>query len=311
VSAPSRRAWPLLAVALAGLLGSALLGAAPADILKACANQVSTEASGVKNLRSACPELEAALQALGLDRTLYEGWRATLNRDSLADVATLVERYQRPVPASAPKVSSLDAILKAIAREQAPAPKSWWDALKAWLNSWLSSHDTDSLSWLDRLLERLRQSVTMLNAILYSLLGLVVLAAAWVVINELKAAGLMAKSRTATAAGRAGKDAAHAAAAAASDPNPTPERFSELLRLLVARLMQTGRLKAERSLTHRELVSRSNFESEAQRAVFAEVAGSAEAILYGARGAAPEHLNRVLRQGQILLAQLPDSSSAH
>jgi hypothetical protein len=298
-------------MALPGLFCTVPLRAAPLEILQKCAGDVSAGVSGLKNLKLACPELEDALQALGLDRTLYEGWREKLNRDSLADVAQLAGRYRGSVPSSAPKVSSLDGILKAIAREQAPAPKSWWDALKVWLNSWLSSHDTDSLSWLDRLLERLRQSVTLLNTIQYVLLGLVVLAASWVIINELKAAGLTAGKRKAAASdGRDRKLPTGAAASPASDSTAMTERLSELLQLLVMRLTQSGRLKAERSLTHRELVVRSSFDSDSQRAVFADVAASAESMLYGGRGVAGEHMSRVLRAGQSLLAQLPGSSNA-
>ena len=56
------------------------------------------------------------------------------------------------------------------------------------------------------------------------------------------------------------------------------------------------------------LVTLSVFDSEAQRAVFAAVAGSAESILYGARSLPAERLDSVLRDGQLLLSQLPDSA---
>jgi hypothetical protein len=94
-----------------------------------------------------------------------------------------------------------------------------------------------------------------------------------------------------------------------SEPIVLAERIAALLRLLVSRLMQTGRLKSERSLTHRELVTLSVFDSEAQRAVFAAVAGSAESILYGAHSVPAERLESVLGDGQVLLSQLPDSAS--
>ena len=75
--------------------------------------------------------------------------------------------------------------------------------------------------------------------------------------------------------------------------------------------MQTGRLGTERSLTHRELVARSAFDDESQRAVFATVSGAAESILYGPQGGAPERLNTVLDEGRALLTQLTDPPSAH
>ena len=309
MSVSSRRARSLFTVALAGLLGSMSLGAAPVDIIRDCAAKAPAGVSGVKDLNSACPGLEDALRVLGLDEMLYDGWRERLNRDSLRDVAQLVDGYGGSTPAAPPDVSALTGVLKALAGEQTPHLESWWDAFKAWLGTWLRSHDSDSLSWLDHLLERLRQSMTVLNAILYSLIGLVLLAAAWVVVNELKAAGLIA-GRNQPAPATPGTKAAAGVALMDSEPMALADHLSVLLRLLVNRLMQTGRLVTERSLTHRELVLHSTFDSEAQRAVFAAVAGSAESILYGARSAAPEHLQSVLQQGQALLAELPNSSSA-
>lgn len=285
------------------------LGAAPVDIIRDCAAKAPAEISGVKDLNSACPGLEDALQALGLDRILYDGWRETLSRDALRDVAKLADDYGS-TPAASPDVSALAGILKALAREQTPHLKSWWDDFKAWLATWLRSHDADSLSWLDHWLERVRQSITVLNAILYSLIGLVLVAAAWVVVNELRAAGLIARRKQTAAATPGTKGAVGVAMMVDSEPMALADRLSVLLRLLVNRLIQTGRLKTERSLTHRELVLHSTFDSESQRAVFASVAASAESVLYGTQGAAPEHLQSVLQQGQALLTDLPNSSSA-
>jgi hypothetical protein len=86
--------------------------------------------------------------------------------------------------------------------------------------------------------------------------------------------------------------------------------LTELLHAIVSRLMQTGRLRTERSLTHRELVARGVFDDASQRAVFAAVAGAAESILYGPRGEAPERLNSLLDDGRALLAQLSRPSGA-
>jgi len=293
-----------------GLLGPMCLAAAPLDIVRDCAAKIPAQVSGVENLNAACPGLEDALQALGLDRMLYDGWRERLNRDSLRDVARLTEGYGGSMPAAPPEVSALKGVLESLAREQTPMPRSWWDAFRAWLDSWLKSRDLDSLSWLDRWLERIRESTTVLNAILYSLIGMVLIAAAWVVVNELKVAGLIGSERN--KAGAAAPDTNTAGAGAgAAEPIAPADRLSGLLALLVKRLVQTGRLTGERSLTHRELVSRSAFDGESQRAVFAAVALAAESSLYGAQSGSPEHLDGVLQQGEALLARLSNSSSAH
>jgi hypothetical protein len=330
LSVPSRRAWSLVGVALAGLLRAASTTAAsttaapttaaptapaptapaPIDAVRDCAAHAPDAAIGIEDLNLACPGLEDALQALGLDRLLYDGWRQRLNRDSLRDAAKLAEGYRGAVPGGAPDVAALGAILRTLSAEQAPAPKTWWEVFKAWLHDWLRSRDAGALSWLDRWLEDIRRSVTLLNAMIYLLSGLVLIAAGWIVVNELKAAGLFARTRRRPPLAARESTAADSAGAAAAEPTALALRLSLLLRLLVARLMQTGRLSAERSLTHRELVMRARFDSDSQRSVFGTVASTAESMLYGARSAAPEQLISVLRQGQALLAELPDSTGA-
>jgi hypothetical protein len=298
---------------LAALLGLALLcswgAAAPLDVLRDCAASAPSAISGLKDLTAACPQLQDALHSLGLEQILYDGWR--LNRDTLQDLAKLAEDYGGVRPAGAPDAAALPGILKTLAREQTPLPKSWWDVFRAWLRTWLTQH-SDALSWLDRWLERIGQSMTMVNVITYSLVALVLAAAGAVIVNELKASGSLRRGRRGTA--RAANESASAAVSSDSAPLAAvgpADRLKALLRLLVGRLLQTRRLKTERSLTHRELVAQSIFDDESQRAVFARVAGGAEALLYGPRGAAPDQLDRVIQEGQTLLAQLPDASSAH
>jgi hypothetical protein len=277
------------------------------ETIRSCTARVSPGLSGLKDLGTACPGLEDALQTLGLDRQLYDGWRERLNRDSLQDAVKLAQTYRGSQPGSAPPIAALPGVLEALARDRTSVPPSWWDSFKAWLASWLKSHDADSLSWLDHLLEHFRRSITLLNALLYSLIGLVLLAAVWVVVSELKAAGLFGRrnNRAAATHDSAGSAAAGSAASEESEPSSLAGQLRRMLRLIVQQLLQTGRLQADRSLTHRELVSRSTFDDESQRAAFAAVAGAAESILYGAHDAGPEHLRQVLRQGEILLAQLP------
>jgi hypothetical protein len=298
---------------LAAVLGLTLLGswvaAAPIDVLRGCAANASGAISGVKDLDAACPHLEDALQTLGLEQVLYDGSR--LNRDALRDLVILAEDYGGSRPTGAPDVAALPGILRTLEREQLPLPKSWWDAFRAWLGTWLTHH-SDTLTRLERWLERIGQSITMVNVINYSLIALVLIAAAAVIVNELKASGSLRRrgNRVAPAATESGS-AAVSADSERLQPAAPADRLKVLLRMLVRRLLQTRRLKTERSLTHRELVAQSIFDDESQRVVFARVAGSAEAILYGPHGAAPDALDGVIQEGQTLLAQLPDASSGH
>jgi len=303
---PSERCVRLLATAvLAGLLGVLRAAAAPIDIVDDCVAKSPVEVSGIKDLAAACPGLETALQALGLDRMLYDGWREHLNRDSLRDAAALRESYRGSMPSTRPTVSSLGGILDSIAREQVRVPESWWDTFTAWLRAWFERHDADPLSWLDHWLERIQQSPTLLHFILYSLIGLALILAVWVVVNELKAAGVGGGRNPPVRA----RDLRRPDSGDIAEPVAPADQLSALLRSLVRRLMNAGRLKAERALTHRELILGSSFDSESQRAAFAAVAATAESALYGREGVPSEHLGAVLRQGHALLAELPDSPS--
>jgi hypothetical protein len=309
VSAFPGRRRPRIAVAIAGVVAWSWLAAAPVDVVRDCGATASPAISGIKGLGAACPQLEEALQALGLEPMLYDGWREGLNRDALRDLTNLAEGYAGLKPRVSPDIAALPGILKTLAHEQTPLPKSWWDAFRAWFKIWLSHHP-DALTWLDRWLDRIGQSTTLFNIISYSMVALVLLAAAAVILNELKASGAVRRRRDRGSGTRKLDHAAISSGTEGLEPIALAGRLTELLRILVSRLVQTRRLKADRSLTHRELVVRSTFEDESQRAVFAAVAGAAESILYGRNGAAPDQLNGVLHEGQALLAQLSDPPSA-
>jgi hypothetical protein len=310
VSTLPARLWPRIALTLGGVLASAWLAAAPLDSVRECGVTASPEVTGIKDLSAKCPDLMDALRSLGLDAMLYDGWQQKLNGDAVRDLGKLAERYAGPKPQGSADVAALPGILKTLAREQTPLPKSWWDAFGAWLRSWLARGNSNSLSWLDHWLERIGHSITSFNVISYSLVALVLIAAAAIVITELKTAGLVRKRRDLEASGtRAMDPAIDARVARAAEPIAPAHALSILLHSLVDRLTQTGRLKGARSMTHRELIVRSNFEAESHRTVFADVAGAAEIQLYGSESSAPQHVSRVLEEGQSLLTQLSDSSS--
>ncbi len=316
MSLTPRRLRPRIAALLAGVLASTRIAAAPLDEprpleeVRDCAAKAAPAISGIDELGAVCPQLAEALKSLGFDAMLHEDSGRQLNRDALRDLVSLAERYSGSKPQTSADIAALPGILKSVARERAPLIQSWWQALGAWLRSWFTQN-SDTLNWLDRWLERIGKSTTLFNVISYSLVAIVLIAAVTVIINELKAAGqvrLRRNRRGGAAAGSAPGEIAPLAAGAES--MALADRLAALLRMLVQRLTQIGRLKAERSLTHRELVARSAFDLESQRAVFASVASAAESMLYGPKGAPPERLERVLREGQTLLAQLSGSSSA-
>ena len=303
----ARRAMRI-AVLIAGLAACTCLAAAPRDVVRQCAETVSPALSGIKSLGAACPQLEQSLRSLGLDQTLYDGWRERLSRDALRELVNLEESYGGPKPGKSPQVSALPGIVQALVREHAPLA-TYSDAVRAWFKTWLARHP-GMVTWLDRLLDRMGQSATLLNLISFTLVGLVLATALAVIVNELRANRANRHRRSRAAAVREPQSETISAESGGSERPALDGGVSELLQILVGRLMQTRRLATERSLTHRELVARSTFDSDSQRAVFAEVSTTAESLLYGPQFAAPEELNRVLREGRVLLAQLSNRSGA-
>jgi hypothetical protein len=82
------------------------------------------------------------------------------------------------------------------------------------------------------------------------------------------------------------------------------ERPALLLRVLVNTLVSTGRLRAEKSLTHRELGMRAAFDAVDQRQSFNRVAALGERVLYGNRNVPPEEIDAVIETGRALDRQL-------
>ena len=297
------RAALRVAAAFAAVLAWSGARAAPIDDVRECAANGLPTTSGIKALAKECPQLEQALRDLGVERVLYDGWREKLNRQSLGDLVKLAERYAEPKPGAAPDIAALPGILKSLQHDKPLVSPSWWDLLRAWL-----SKHSDSLQWLDRWLERVGEAKTLFDVLSYALIGLILIAAAAVVLNELRASGSLRRSRRLLPAGTRKFDAlGESSREQGGVAAPLAESLAALLRRLVARLIETRRLNAERSLTHRELVARGVFDSASQRAAFAAVARTAESLLYGSRPASPEKLERVLQEGEALLGQLADA----
>jgi hypothetical protein len=303
------RSLPVLA--LGGLIATTCFARAPLDTVRDCAAAASPALYGLKNLDAVCPELQAALGTLGLDKILYEGWQDKLNVHALRDVIELSERYSNLHWRGAPDTAALPGILEALTDEQAPQAVSWWRSFTTWIKHWLEHSDSSIAKWIKHvfagMLDSANVSPAFLRAFVYLLTILSAVAAIVVVVRELKAAGIGGRLRriqTVLSSQRSSSSRPPADEDAGPDEN-TP---AGLLRALVKRLLQTGRLRTERSLTHRELVAKASFDSDGQKIIFANLARSAETILYGSADAAPE-LDTVTRQGRELLLQLSANAS--
>jgi hypothetical protein len=295
-------------LALGSLIATTCFAGTPLATVSACAARASPALSGIKDLSEACPELPAALNTLGLDKTLYAGWQDKLSVHALQDAVLLGERYsdarwRRGPPATA----GVPAIVQSLKDEHAPPAVSWWRSFKNWIKHWLDHSDSAVAKWLKHLLDGVwgtaHVSTGVLQAFVYMVTALAALAAIFIVVRELKIAGIAARIKRARTP-KGPMDDPLGQSLTPETSNLDENTPAGLLRMLVKRLLQMGRLTTERSLTHRELIARADFHDDGQRSVFARVARSAESLLYGSQPPRPDDLEAVTKQGRELLQQL-------
>jgi uncharacterized protein DUF4129 len=150
-------------------------------------------------------------------------------------------------------------------------------------------------------------ATTVLFVALALLLGLTIL----VIVSELRAAGVFRKRLVIEIDNSTASTAAALADDATVDVDSLPpdRKASMLLRMLVTTLVQSGRLRTERSLTHRELSARANFDDAAQRESFQRVAALAERTVYGGSEVAASEVEPIVSAARALDAQLRGASA--
>jgi hypothetical protein len=274
-----------------GAGASAAESSAPAtdsaqQVLLRCAEEADPGISGLAALRDTCPDIDAAIRTLQLGPGLPEDWREHVSARALADLGALSVAY-----AGAPsRVLPAPERLRDIARHL-PSPKSppsMWEQFRRWLKSWLEAH---SRWWPDvrRYLSGWHTTPGQAAAVFYSLVALAVLTVVVVVVIELRAAGALGLRRRVRPTAQADQGPLAQEQSAPEDLAGAPERLRPvlLLRRLVAVLTTSQRLKHERDLTCRELITTARFDSGAQRERFAALALLAESGLYGRPDQAP------------------------
>ena len=277
-----------------------------------------TAPKGIDGLRPLCPELERVLEDSNLTAQLPEHWQQALDYHTLADLSWLLKRYQSSAASSAPRVPTLYQVARTLNQ---PQPRhSWWADFKDWLRQLLLRRATPDSSLLNRWLSWLTLPQSLLRLIADGLLAAVLLLAAWIMRREWLAARAGA-SAARPGAGDARRVHGPLTTADASAPGigelehvPPLEQPALLLRLLVRALQQSGRLRGDRNLTHRELAARSAFDDPQQHASFERVSLLAERLLYGANmpgaAGAQTQFEHTLAHGRQLYAQLLASRAA-
>jgi hypothetical protein len=284
------------------------VAASPAELVAKCSAIDAADAIGLQELEALCPGLEHALVELGAAPFVSEAQLDELSVHSLVDLQRLAQRYRQPPQAANDiAVDSLGPILESLQQKQrTERPETWFERLKKWLRTLLDRPQQESDSWLSRWLEDHSLPEKVRVGIVYGLIILVIGLAIAVVFNEARAAGLLKRGsqRRRHVSGSDLAAAARPITLADLESAELRDRPSLLLRLLVSTLVKAGRLRADKSLTHRELSQRAVFDLAEQRESFGRVAVLGERLLYGSEAVSADEIEAVVQAGRTLDAQL-------
>lgn len=297
------------------ILFVALLALAPAvwcetagedaiEVVQRCSDSASEDVYGLTNLESECPGLTQALEDLGYLPLLSDPMRDVLQVYDLSDLLQVADWYQQRA-AQDVRVDTLAPILDSLRAQEPQRPPTLFERFKRWLRSLLERRQQDSGNWLSQWLEDVDIPTAVTRTLLLGAMILAVALAIAVIYNELRAAGVLRKRPVVQdPVVQATAGAAPAASEADLDAATAERKAPMLLRMLVATLVKSGRLRTERSLTYRELCTRANFDDNEQRECFRRVAVLAERTVYGSAEVSAEELEPVVAAARALDARL-------
>ena len=276
------------------------------EVIEQCSESADEETIGLTALEEECPGVTRALEQSGYLSLLSTASRDELDSYDLSDLLLVDSWYDDVAPVDRDvDVATLGPILDSLRAQESERPPGWFERFKRWLRSMLEPQGGGSSdNWLSRWLQGKKIPDLVAAATIYvalaMLLGLTIL----VIVNELRAAGLFRRRQTQPDEFAGGSVAAAGDAAADFDSLAVDRKASMLLRMLVATLMRSGRLRTERSLTHRELCARARFDDARQRESFQRVAALAERTVYGSSEVPAEEVEPIVAAARDLDAQL-------
>ncbi len=177
----------------------------------------------------------------------------------------------------------------------------------------LDQRDTESSDgWVARSLSRLAQSDGLARVISWLCLGLVVVMAIGVVLNELRMAGVLRRVRS-VRRGRNIRDLHEPKSRVPQWSDVQGARIEDrprlLLELIVSRLVAEGNLPPADGLTVRELVRSAALGSGPDGELLLEVALAAERIRYSGEPASDDSVLRIMERGRLLLGHIEARAS--
>jgi len=300
-----------LTALVASVVVSCVAGAATAQDLSGidtCINRLDPQLDiGYDRIAARCPELAKQLEHGAWAPWLPRGWKESgndLSAGGLREFRDLVNRESATTTSGPlPDIRHLKGILHGLA---GTTSEGWWSRFKSWLRSILETRQqpTDD-GWFSRLVARVGVSQSVREIIAYSALGVVILLAAAIVANELRAAGVLARRRD-PVRGRQVPSPTGTRAMTWSDIERASlgDKPRLLLELVIRRLSELGFLPAAGALTVRELTRAARLPEPEDRSRLSDLAVAAERVRYSESEPLPERLDESIARGRELLERL-------
>lgn len=291
----------LAAVLLLPLAAAAAPLSRPAA--QACLDEVMRTAAPVVKAGPACTALLARIRTGGdgipgdadLAQALGE-----LGADALRDFAATLQDANAPGVRPRADPSGVAAILAGLPDPSA-RPLSFWERVDAWVRRLLSPAQSGPAptmpAWLLRLVESLRYipPVAVKGTVLF-LFALLVASLIWVVVRELRVAGIWLRRRRKTRK-PASPPLLEIPPVALMEALPQRDRPAALLRWVIGRLVERGLLPADAALTNREL---QGLLPATVRPLFGDLTVVAERAYFGDARPAAAEMDQALELAQTL-----------
>jgi hypothetical protein len=279
-----------------------------ADVITRCAQSPPEDEAGVglAELDKDCPGLKAALTRSGVAPFLSSKQSSELTYEGLEDLAQLRRRYQPGANQRTLNVGEIANIVRDLTHAQSARPLSLKERFLRWLHEKLQRRQSSPAdNWLSRWLREVSLPDKARELITYALIVAVVILALVVIVTELRAAGVLKRTKQKRHdAGIAGELRIAELTFADLDAAALRDKPSVMLQLILAALVKSGRLQSERSLTRRELIERVAFDEQSQRDRFRDIARGAEYARYASTGLNAQQIEMLLAQGRVMHAAL-------
>jgi hypothetical protein len=295
-----------VAVLIAAVVAPHVLAQDGLAAIDACMQRLDPQ-SGYDQIALRCPELIPNLEASTSAAWLPAGWRAPnadLSAASLVELRQLLaHELSLHVPSRPLDEVALKRILVGLGSAESPATAPW-ARFTRWLREALERRDPASAhGWWES--GRATPSQTVMDAIGYACLVMVVAMAVALIVNELRVAGVFTVPRRRAAGGAGMALRTHTAPDwSAIESAPARERPRLLLDLISARLVELNRLPPAGAFTIRELLQQVRSLRGEDASWLAEVALTAEQTRFSREPVPAATLERAIVHGRRLLEHL-------